>query len=298
MTSASRLRALLAPSAAPLVVPGGGTPLEALATGRAGFGAFYLSGYAVAAWRHGLPDIGLLGAGEALAALQAVTRVTDLPIIADADTGYGDATSVYSTVRLLETAGAAAVQIEDQVFPKRCGHMIGKEVIDADEAVRKVATAVEARRDPDTVIIARTDALAPLGIDEAIRRVQRFSDAGADMVFVDAPQSVEQFAAIRDAVPGLLMANISEGGVSPVMSAQDFAALGFDMVIFPTSALRVAAKHMQDFLGELGSTGDSTPWRSRMHGLDELNDLVDLDTHLTIGDRAAARDIGTVVARS
>ncbi|MBU1587542.1 MAG: isocitrate lyase/phosphoenolpyruvate mutase family protein, partial [Actinobacteria bacterium] len=160
MTKASTLRALLADTSAPLVVPGAGTPLEALAIQGAGFPAVYLSGYAIAAWRHGLPDIGLLGAGEALEALAAVARVTELPLIVDADTGYGDATSVWSNVRLLEAAGAAAIQIEDQVWPKKCGHMVGKEVIDADQAARKIATAVQARRDPDTVIIARTDALA------------------------------------------------------------------------------------------------------------------------------------------
>jgi 2-methylisocitrate lyase-like PEP mutase family enzyme len=146
MTNASTLRALLAETSKPVVVPGGGTPLEALATKAAGFDAFYLSGYSIAAWRHGLPDIGLLGAHEAVEALRAIVRVTDIPLIVDADTGYGDETSVYANVRLLESAGAAAIQLEDQVWPKKCGHMIGKEVIEADEAVRKIASAVDARR--------------------------------------------------------------------------------------------------------------------------------------------------------
>ena len=290
MSNATALRELLA-SKSPLVVPGGGTPLEALATATAGFPAFYLSGYAIAAWRHGLPDIGLLGAGEAVDALAAVMRVSNLPVIADADTGYGDATSVFSIVRLLESTGAAAIQIEDQVTPKRCGHMIGKEVIDSDEAVRKVATAVAARRNDDTVIIARTDSLAPLGLDEAISRAQRFAAAGADVVFVDAPRSIEELAAIREAVPGYIMANISEGGKTPQVSAGQLHDLGYELVIYPTTALRVAAKGIQDFLGDLVHTGDSGPWLPRMHGLDELNVLVDLDSYLRIGDQAAALDL-------
>jgi methylisocitrate lyase len=287
MSGASLLRELLARTDRPLVVPGGGTPLEALAVQQSGFEAFYLSGYAVAAWRHGLPDIGLLGAAEAAAALTAVTRVTRLPVLADADTGYGDATSVFANVRLLESAGAAAIQLEDQVWPKRCGHMVGKEVIAADEAVRKVATAVEARRDPDTVIIARTDSLAPLGIDEAIARARRFVDVGADVVFVDAPGSAEELALIGREVPGTLMANMSEGGRTPALSAAELHALGFALVIFPTTPLRVASRAMGDFLADLRKDGDSAPWRSRMHGLDDLNELVDLDTYLAVGDRAA-----------
>jgi methylisocitrate lyase len=286
MSHASTLRALLADTAQPLVVPGAGTPLEVLAAQKAGFDAVYLSGYAIAAWRHGLPDIGLLGAGEALDALAAVTRVAEVPIIADADTGYGDATSVWSNVRLLEAAGASAIQLEDQVWPKKCGHMVGKEVIDIDEAVRKVATAVEARRNPDTVIVARTDALAPLGIDEAITRAIAFREVGADVVFIDAPRSVEQLAHIGSSVEGTLMANMSEGGHTPPLSADEFHALGFQLVIFPTTPLRVAAKSIEDFLADLRRDGDSKPWRERMHGLDELNELVDLETYLSIGDRA------------
>lgn len=289
MTPAAVLRSLLDHVDRPLVVPGGGTPLEARAVEAAGFEAFYLSGYAVAAWRHGLPDIGLLGAAEAAEALAAVTRVTTLPVLADADTGYGDATSVFTNVRLLEQAGAAAIQLEDQVWPKRCGHMVGKEVISADEAVRKVATAVEARRDPATVIVARTDSLAPLGLDEAISRATRFADAGADLVFVDAPGSLAELTRIGVEVPGPLMANMSEGGRTPALSAAAFHELGFAVVIYPTTALRVAAKGVQHFLADLRSEGDSASWRSRMHGLDELNELVGLDDFLSIGDRAAAR---------
>jgi 2-methylisocitrate lyase-like PEP mutase family enzyme len=243
----------------------------------------YLSGYAIAAWRHGLPDIGLLGAGELLDALTAILRVSNLFVIVDADTGYGDATTVHANVRLLEAAGASAIQIEDQVWPKKCGHMVGKEVIDADEAVRKVASAVNARRDPDTLIIGRTDALAPRGIDEAIERGKRFHDVGADMVFIDAPASVEDLA--------LLMANVSEGGRTPSLPAEQFHKLGFQMVIYPTTPLRIAAKAIKDFMGDLYRERNALAWRERMYGLDELNELVGLEHYLEVGDRESARRV-------
>lgn len=287
MTKTQSLASLLDNTDGPLVVPGGGTPLEARAVENAGFEAFYLSGYAVAAWRHGLPDIGLLGASEMADALRAVTRVASLPVITDADTGYGDSTSVHANVRLLESCGAAAIQIEDQVWPKRCGHMAGKEVIEADDAVRKIATAVAARRNPDTAIIARTDALAPRGLDEAVSRARRFHEAGADVVFIDAPGSVEELAAIGSSVPGPLMANMSEGGRTPLLTAEKLDELGFRIVIYPTAALRVASCHIRQFVSDLRNDGNSSLWHSRMDELDELNELVGLANYLAI-DQAFA----------
>ncbi len=286
MNSTPKLRQLLGSTDQPLIIAGGGTPLEALAAQRAGFDAFYLSGYAIAAWRHGLPDIGMLGANDITDALVAVARVCEVPVIVDADTGYGDVASVYANVRMLENCGAAAVQIEDQVWPKKCGHMIDKKVIDADDAVRKIATAVDARRSDDTLIIARTDALAPLGLEEAIARARRFHDVGADVVFVDAPRSVEELSLIGSSVPGTLMANMSEGGRTPALSGQEFHDLGFQLVVFPTTLLRVAAKGLSEFLVDLRRDGSSVTWRDRMYGLDELNDLVNLDQYLSIEARA------------
>lgn len=287
MTTASSLRTRIQ-HGPPLLVPGGGTPLEARLAQRAGFEAFYLSGYAVAAWRHGLPDIGLLGMGDTADALRAVARVIDVPVIVDADTGYGDVIAVTANVRELEAIGAAAVQIEDQDWPKKCGHMAGKTVIAADAAVRKVAAAVVARQNPDTLIIARTDALAPLGIDQAIRRARSFSDAGADVVFIDAPESRDDLARIGAEVPGILMANMSEGGRTPALSLHEFAALGFPFVIFPTTALRVASVAIGAFFDDLLATGSSVTWRDRMHGLDDLNEVVGLQAHLEVDARFAA----------
>jgi 2-methylisocitrate lyase-like PEP mutase family enzyme len=286
MSRASVLRALLADTKTkPLIAPGGGTPLEALAVEKAGFDAFYLSGYAIAAWRHGLPDIGLLGALDTAEALSAITRVTSIPIICDADTGYGDEASVHSTVRLLEAAGASAIQLEDQAWPKKCGHMSDKTVIDAGDAARKIEAAVAARRNPDTVIIARTDSLGPLGVDEAIRRVKMFGEAGADMLFVDAPQSIEHLKMISSQVDGLLMANMSESGLTPAMSASEFHALGYGFVAFPTTALRVAARSMDNLFSVLKETEDTRSLRDQMFGLDELNDLVKLDEYNQIGQK-------------
>lgn len=275
--SGTTIRAVLESSAGrPLVLPGVGTPLEALAAHHAGFPALYVSGYAVAAWRHGLPDIGLIAGNDVAEAAAAVSRVVDLPIACDADTGYGDVAGVHATVRLLESRRVSAIQLEDQRWPKRCGHLGGKEVVDADAAVRKVAAACRARRDSDTMIIARTDSLAPLGFDEAITRAKRFKDAGADALFIDAPTDVEQLRTIGAELDGPLVVNMSEGGRTPAMSAQELYELGFAIVLFPTTALRVAAKAIADSYAELARTGDTRPARDRMYGLDELNDLVEL----------------------
>lgn len=286
MSNAKTLRKLLAgTSDAPLVLPGVGTPLEAVSAQAAGFHAIYISGYAVAAWRHGLPDIGLLGARDIVDALAAVTRVVSLPVIVDADTGYGGPASVHANVRLLESAGAAAIQIEDQTWPKKCGHMANKEVISADDAALKVAAAVAARTNPDTVIIARTDAIGPLGLEEAIKRARMFRDAGADILFIDAPQSVDQLTTIGKALEGPLMVNMSEAGLTPAMSAPEFHALGFGIVAFPTAALRVAANSINQLFVDLEAKEDTRPWMDRMLTLDDLNKLVNIDQYLEIDNR-------------
>lgn len=286
MSTAKTLRTLLAGTAAgPLVIPGVGTPLEAVSAQAAGFHAIYMSGYAVAAWRHGLPDIGLLGARDTVDAVEAITRVISLPLLVDADTGYGGPASVHANVRLLEAAGAAAIQIEDQVWPKKCGHMANKEVIGADDAALKVAAAVAARTNPDTVIIARTDAIGPLGLEEAIKRARMFGDAGADILFIDAPQSIDQLTAIGKSLSGPLMVNMSEAGLTPAMSAPEFHALGFGIVAFPTAALRVAAKSIDQLFADLKETEDTRQWMDRMLTLEDLNKLVGIDEYLKIDNR-------------
>ena len=276
--------------AAPLVAAGVGTPLEAELAVAAGFDLIYLSGYAVAAWRYGVPDIGLIALEEVAGALEAVTSVVPAQVICDADTDYGEATNVARTVRRLESRGAAAIQLEDQAWPKRCGHLEGKVVVPAKDHARKIAAAVAARESSATVIIARSDALAPEGLAAALDRCRRYADAGADVLFVDAPPdlaSIEKIAATLGDRP--LLANMSESGLSPQLSAAEWHELGYSLVIFPTSALRLAARTLGQFYEHLRRTGDSRAWLDRMATLDELNRVVGLqrfeqfDAHLASG---------------
>jgi len=270
------LRGLLASASGAVGVAGGGTPLEARCAAAAGFESFYISGYATAAWRYGVPDVGLIGMREIVENVSAITTAQSLPVIVDADTGYGEAANVAMTVRLLEQAGAAAVQIEDQVWPKRCGHMDGKSVIGTDEMVRKVRAAVLSRSDPSTVIIARTDARSPLGLQEAIDRSNRYLDAGADAIFVDAPESVDEMAAIAKAVSGWLVANMSESGKTPILPLNELGALGYKIVIYPTSALRLSAALMSAMFTDLRANGATGAWAERMMSLDDVNELLGL----------------------
>lgn len=271
------LRTLLDPGAGPLAVPGGGTPLEARCAAAAGFPAFYVSGYATAAWRHGVPDIGLTAMAEVVEAVSAVAAVTTVPILVDADTGYGDVANVARTVRQLERAGAAAVQIEDQLWPKRCGHMDGKSVIPVADMVHKVRAAVRARQDERTVVVARTDARGPLGLAEAIERSRRYRDAGADAIFVDAPESVDELAAIAQAVPGPLVANMSESGKTPILPLAELGDLGYQIVLYPTSALRLSVGVITAMFADLRAYGATGRWVEQMTTLDGVNDLLGLD---------------------
>lgn len=272
-------------AAGALVAPGGGSPLEARLVARAGFGAFYLSGYAVAAVAHGLPDIGITGGTDIVTAAARVVNVTDIPVIVDADTGYGDLSNVRDTVRRLEQVGVAAIQIEDQVLPKRCGHMSGKRVIAAEEMARKVDAALAARRDDATVIIARTDARAPLGLEEALARASRFAELGADLTFVDAPESLADLQRIGAEVPGPKVVNMSDSGKTPLLSVAEFVELGFDVVLYPTNLLRLMVSAAEAFLADLQEVGTSAGWMDRTVALDELNQIVGIDELAAFEDR-------------
>ncbi|MBB6306075.1 isocitrate lyase/PEP mutase family protein [Xanthobacter tagetidis] len=253
-----------------LVVPGGGSPLELKLIERAGFEAAYVSGYAAAASRYGVPDIGLVAYGESSELVRAARQVTDIPLIVDCDTGYGDVANVVRTVRGLEALGVAAVQIEDQAWPKRCGHMDDKIVEPEDVALRKIDAAVSARRS-DTVVIARTDARGPYGIEVALERCRKFRDVGADVLFVDGPQSNEELALITRELDGPLMVNMSESGKTPISSAAELEAMGFSLVIFPSSTVRITVRQVADFLADLRTSGDSRAWINRMASLEETN---------------------------
>ena len=258
-----------------LVVPGGGSPLEVKLIERCGFEAAYVSGYATAAARYGLPDIGLIAYDEVCDVVRATRQVVDLPLIVDCDNGYGDVANVRRTVRGLEALGAAAIQIEDQAWPKRCGHMDDKVVEPEAVALRKLDAAVRSRRG-DTVVIARTDARGPLGIEVAIERCRKFREIGADVLFVDGPESTEELRLIAGALSGPLMVNMSETGKTPIHSASELQAMGFALAIFPSSTVRVALRSVQSFLTDLRRTGDSRPWLDRMASLGETNETLGL----------------------
>jgi 2-methylisocitrate lyase-like PEP mutase family enzyme len=259
-----------------LIAPGVYDPLTALIAERAGFEALYVSGAAIAYTRLGRPDIGLVSLSEVVDTVALIRDRVDSNLIVDADTGYGNALNVERTVRLLERAGASAIQLEDQDFPKRCGHLDNKALIPAAEMAGKIKAAVDARRSDDTLIIARTDAVAVEGFDQAAARAARYRDAGADMLFIEAPRERAELARIGalmgKATP--LMANMVEGGKTPMLSAQELQALGFAMVIFPGAIVRALAKTAEDFYAALKAHGSSESFRTRMFDFNALNSLI------------------------
>jgi 2-methylisocitrate lyase-like PEP mutase family enzyme len=276
MSAAAKLRQRLL-QVEIIVIPGGGSPLELKLIEQAGFEAGYISGYATAAARYAEPDIGLVAYAEIEDNVLATRRVTSLPLIVDCDTGYGDVANVVRTVRGMELLGVAAIQIEDQSWPKRCGHMDNKIVEPRDIAVRKIEAAVAARRDAETLIIARTDSRGPLGIQEALERCRMFKQAGADILFVDGPQSLEELELIGRELPGPLLANMSETGLTPLRSAAELQTMGFAIALFPSSTIRLTIKAVSDFLLNLKQTGDSRQWVEKMASLSQTNHALGLD---------------------
>lgn len=277
MTPAQILRKRLAQPEI-LVLPGGGSPLEIRLIENAGFDAAYVSGYATAALRYGIPDIGLMGYGEIENMILAVRNASTLPVIVDCDTGYGDVANVVRSVRGLERLGVAGIQIEDQVWPKRCGHMDNKVVEPREVAVRKIRAAVEARQNPDTLIVARTDARGSHDINEALARCFAFKEAGADILFVDGPQSLEELELIGAELPGPLLANMSESGLTPIRSAKELQDMGFAIAMFPSTTIRIMIKTVNSFLGDLKQTGDSRAWIDRMASLAETNHALGMNS--------------------
>jgi 2-methylisocitrate lyase-like PEP mutase family enzyme len=275
MAAGRRLRELLA-SGETVLVPGAYNALVARILEEAGFDAIYTGGYAAAAANHGLPDIGIMTGTEMADHVSRITRAVPLPVIADADTGFGELTNVARTVREYERAGAAAIQIEDQTFPKRCGHMEGKRVIPKDEMVKKVRAALAARTDPDTVVIARTDAIAVTGLDDAIDRMQAYAEAGADMIFPDAPPSVGDMKAIVAAVDRPLVANFSEHGKTPLLSRDEVQELGYAIALYPTTTLFAAALSAREIAAALKADGTSRDVLARLMVFGELNELLGL----------------------
>jgi len=270
-----RLRELLA-APGPLVAPGAYDALSARLVEQAGFDVVYMTGFGTTASLIGRPDVGLLSAAEMADNATRIAAAVDVPVIADADTGYGNAINVVRTVRAYEQAGVAGLHLEDQVMPKKCGHMSGKAVIDADEMVGKVRAAVAARRDPDLVLIARTDAAAVHGVDEAIRRGRLFAEAGADALFVEAPTSEEDLARIAGELRGVapLVFNWAEGGRTPPLSLQRIGELGFSIVLFPIGTLLAATAGIRALLA--GLRADGVPPLTGLPKFGEFTDLIGL----------------------
>jgi methylisocitrate lyase len=271
-TPGARLRA--AWQAGPIMIPGTFNALTARLAERLGFKAVYLSGGALSAGWAGLPDIGLLTLTEFAEQAAVLARATALPVLCDADTGFGEAVNVERTVRLYEEAGAAGLHLEDQVLPKRCGHLSGKGLVEPATMAAKVRAAVAARRDPDFVIVARTDARTVEGFDAAIRRAHEYLAAGADMIFPEALESVEEFARFAREVPAPLLANMTEFGRSPLVPFDELASLGYRAAIYPLTAFRAAMRAAEETLKSLKEHGTQRDLIDRMQTRAELYDLL------------------------
>ena len=244
---------------------------------RAGFDAVYLSGAGMANATAGVPDIGLLTLTEVAQLANYVANAVEIPAIVDADTGFGGAENVARTIRELERAGLAGCHIEDQEFPKRCGHLAGKSLIDVEEMAGKIKAAVSARRDEDFIIIARTDARAVENFDGAVERARRYLEAGADAIFPEALQRADEFKAFAREVKAPLLANMTEFGKSPLLSFRELSDFGYRMVIFPQSAFRVSMKASDEFLRDLKRRGTQSGWIEKMQTREQLYELFDYD---------------------
>lgn len=238
----------------PVAVPGVFNPLVARMAERAGFRAVYLSGGALSAG-YGVPDIGLLTLTEFVQQARLIADATTVPLLCDADTGFGESLNVERTVRLFERAGAAGIHLEDQQLPKRCGHLSGKSLVEPEVMAAKIRAAVAAKTDPDFVILARTDARGVSGFDDAVRRARLYLDAGADGVFPEALESADEFAAFARQVPTVLLANMTEFGRGPLLDVPTLGGLGYKLILFPLTAFRVAMKAAETTLTELARSG-------------------------------------------
>jgi 2-methylisocitrate lyase-like PEP mutase family enzyme len=270
-----------------LLAPGIYDALSGLIAEQSGARAVYLSGASIAYTRFGRSDVGLVSVSEVHDTLAAVTDRIQIPVIVDADTGFGNALNVQRTIRNFERAGAAAIQIEDQSFPKRCGHLDGKILIKRDEMVGKVKAAVDARTASDTLIIARTDARAVEGLQEAIDRAHAYQEAGADILFIEAPRSFDEMKTIRKSfhisIP--LLANMVEGGKTPVKTAKDLKKLGFNIIIFPGGAVRAVTFQLQEYYAGLLKNGSNSKFSKKMHDFDSLNAVIGTPELLKVGKK-------------
>lgn len=275
MSKAKVLRKLISQKEL-LMAPGAYDVLSARLVEKAGFNAVYMTGYGVSASLLGRPDIGLITMSEMVSVVRSICSVTNIPLIADADTGYGGILNVCRTMSEYESAGAAGIQFEDQVIPKRCGHMEGKELVSKEEMATKIRAAVHARKNPDTVIIARTDARAVYGFDDAIDRSQAYIAAGADVIFFEAPQSVDEMREAGRLLKVPLIANMVENGKTPLLTNKQLEKLGYKIAIYPVTPLYAATKAIETVLAALKETGTNSTTIDQVVGFPDFNRLIGL----------------------
>jgi 2,3-dimethylmalate lyase len=274
-----------------VLAPGCYDPLGARLIEEAGFPTVYMTGFGTAAGRLGRPDVGLLTLSEMVDNARRIAQAVGVPVIADADTGYGNALNVIRTVREYEAAGVAAIHLEDQVMPKKCGHLEGKQLIGAGEMAAKVAAAVAARERPDFLIIARTDARAVEGLDRALQRARRYREAGADVLFVEAPQSTDEIKRIAEDLADVpLLFNYAEGGRTPAVTHDFLRDLGFRLVIFPLSTLLAATAAMRSVLAQIKASGTPIDLLPSMLGFEAFLDFIGIGEIRELEERFADHD--------
>jgi methylisocitrate lyase len=271
-------------------IPGAFNALAARAVERAGFEAVYVSGAGLSNAVFGLPDVGLVTMSEAVEHARRIASAVTLPLVVDGDTGFGEALNAARTVAEMEAAGVSAVHFEDQVLPKKCGHLDGKVLVSAEAMAEKIRATCAARCDPDFMIIARTDARGVTSFDDAVDRAKRYLDAGADAIFPEALQNAEELARFAEKVKAPLLANMTEFGKTPLLSLDELARMGYRMVIYPQTALRTAFAAITAMLADLKRDGDQKAWLDRMQTRTELYDLLDYDGLKTIDQAARKRE--------
>ena len=260
----------------PLVIPGVYDALGAKIVQSVGFDAMFQTGYGTSAALLGMPDYGFVGRSETVENARRICNAVSTPVIVDADTGYGNALSVWQLVRELEAAGAAGMFLEDQRWPKRCGHMQGKEIISQEEYTEKLGAAIDARQDPNFVIVARTDARAVEGLDAAIERGKQNKDTGADAIFIEAPKTKQEMREIGKRIKAPLVANMIEGGATPTSTSSELGKMGFKIILYPLSILYANTYATMSVLSELKYSGTTTKHRKKLTSFDQFNDLVEL----------------------
>jgi len=275
-----------------LLAPGIYDSLSGLIATNAGAKAVYLSGASLAYTRFGISDLGLVSVSEVNDTLAAITDRIETPVIVDGDNGFGNALNVQRTVRSFERSGAAAIQLEDQAFPKRCGHLDGKTLISKAEMVGKIKAALDARNNQDMQIIARTDARAVEGLSAAMDRAEAYCEAGADILFIEAPQSLDEMKQLTAQFAGRipLLANMVEGGKTPIQSTDELAEIGYKIAIFPGGAVRAIAHHLTDYFGQLIANGNNTKFAKKMYDFNGLNDIIETNALLDLGIKYEDKD--------